>query len=77
MKVKVLFFGVLAEKTGKDAINVEDALDLDSLKSTIVDDYPGIKEYTFRVSVNRDICKANVRLNDGDEVAFLPPFAGG
>jgi molybdopterin converting factor small subunit len=33
--------------------------------------------YNFRVSVNNEITADNPDLKDGDEIALLPPFAGG
>jgi molybdopterin converting factor small subunit len=31
----------------------------------------------FKVAVNQSIVNADFKLNDNDEVALLPPFAGG
>ena len=45
----------------------------------LVTDIPGIQEYerTMSVAVNADYAKLSAPVNDGDEVAFLPPVSGG
>jgi molybdopterin synthase sulfur carrier subunit len=50
---------------------------LEDLKIRIGDDYPEMIHYSYRVSVNNEITNEDRLLSDGDEIAFLPPFAGG
>jgi molybdopterin converting factor small subunit len=40
---------------------------------------PGLREYerTMSVAVNADYAKMSAKVDDGDEVAFLPPVSGG
>ena len=77
MKVKVLFFGVLAEKAGMDNMLLEGAADLDRAERLVLERHPGLRDYTYRISVNKSIVNTNIELHDGDELALLPPFAGG
>ena len=77
MKVKVLLFGVLAEKAGKSVIEVEKVKDLDALLKHIYSHYPEMESLSFQVSHNHDLVTENVVFKNGDEVALLPPFAGG
>jgi molybdopterin converting factor small subunit len=75
MEVKVLFFGVLADVTG---INCKHYLEVESigdLKLRIEDDFPEIVHY--RIYLNNEIINNDPKLNHGDEVALMPPFAGG
>ena len=46
---------------------------------SLVGEYPGFGDYTRVVScaVNEDYARMTTALNDGDEVAFLPPVSGG
>jgi molybdopterin converting factor small subunit len=77
MKVTVLFFGVLTEVTGTGTKFYNDVRTLGDLKIKIADDYPEIVNYDFRISLNNEIISENPELRDGDEIALLPPFAGG
>jgi molybdopterin converting factor small subunit len=77
MKVKVLFFGVLSEVTGTGTKYYDDVKSIEHLKLRTADDYPEIVHYNFQVSLNNEIIKSDTPLKDGDEIAFLPPFAGG
>jgi molybdopterin converting factor small subunit len=77
MKVTVLFFGVLTEITGTGTKFYNDVRTLEDLKIRVADDYPEIVHYDFMVSLNNEIISENQVLNDGDEIALLPPFAGG
>ena len=77
MKVTVLFFRVLTDVTGMSLTVYEGADTLEHLKMRVADDYPETVHYSFRVAVNNEISDVDMPLKDGDEVAFLPPFAGG
>jgi len=77
MTVKVLFFGVLAEVTGTNCKHYDEVKSLSALNRLIQDEFPEIVHYDFRVSVNNELIDNEPALNDGDEVAFMPPFAGG
>lgn len=77
MEVKVLFFGVLAEVCGTSFKHYRDVKSLGDLKLRIFDDFPEIVHYNFRISVNSEITDNDLELKSGDEVALMPPFAGG
>lgn len=77
MQVKVLFFGVLAEVTGTNNKHYREVMSIDDLKLRIEDDFPEFVHYNYRISLNSEIINDNTKLSDKDEVAFMPPFAGG
>lgn len=77
MEVKVLFFGVLSEVTGTNCKHYRDVKSIGDLKFRIYDDFPEVVHYNYRISLNNQIINDDPSLNDGDEVALMPPFAGG
>ena len=77
MKVKVLFFGVLSEVTGTGIKFYDDVKTIEHLKLRVSDDYPEVIHYKFNVSINNELINSDAALKNGDEIAFLPPFAGG
>jgi molybdopterin converting factor small subunit len=77
MEVKVLFFGVLAEVTGTNCKHFRDVKSLGDLKLRVEDDFPEVVHYNFRISINNVLIENEQLLNNGDEVALMPPFAGG
>jgi sulfur-carrier protein len=77
MQVKVLFFGVLAEVTGTSCKHFSDVRTVGDLKIRIADEFPEIVHYNFRISLNNVLIDNDPELNDNDEVALMPPFAGG
>jgi molybdopterin converting factor small subunit len=77
MDISVLFFGVLAEVTGTSRKHYCDIKSFVDLKYRIEDDFPELVHYNFRIAVNNVIINEDLLLRDGDEVAYMPPFAGG
>lgn len=77
MEIKVLFFGVLAEVTGTGCKHYPDVSTIGDLSLKITDDFPEIVHYNYRIALNNEIIDSEPALRGGDEVALLPPFAGG
>jgi molybdopterin synthase sulfur carrier subunit len=77
MQVKVLFFGVLAEVTGTNTKHYVEVKSISDLRLRMQDDFPEIVHYNYRIALNNEIINNDPQLHDGDEVAFMPPFAGG
>lgn len=74
--MKVLLFGVLTDVVGKSKIDLE-ARDVNSLKKILLNEFPLLNEYPFQLAVNRELVRENRSLNMDDEIALLPPYAGG
>ena len=79
MANRILFFGQLSEITGLSHLMQDNPAlkDIDSLKEYLFLKYPGLKAYNFRISVNGEIHDGNTSIKPDDEIALLPPFAGG
>ncbi|MBI1193760.1 MAG: molybdopterin synthase sulfur carrier subunit [Bacteroidetes bacterium] len=81
MPITVLFFGALTELTKTDRLALDaqaDAfIDLAGLNTHLEQLYPGLSDKPYRVAINQEFAGEGDPLRDGDEVAFLPPYAGG
>jgi molybdopterin synthase catalytic subunit len=79
--VRVLFFARYAELVGRQAATV--ALDLPATVGDVIhrvrQDLPGGAEIPERplAALNAEHARLDARVADGDEVALLPPIAGG
>ena len=78
MIVNVLLFGVLAERAGTDSIEVElpdGATVREALEE--VARTPGMRDLLDKLkivlSLNREVAHHDVALNNGDELALIPP----
>jgi molybdopterin synthase sulfur carrier subunit len=77
MEINVLFFGVLAEVSGTSSKYYRGIKSFGDLRHRIEDDFPEMVHYNFRIAVNNEIINDEPLLSPGDEIAYLPPFAGG
>ena len=81
MKIRVLFFASLAEKLGvqqRDLQLDEQAAVGDALR-VLASDFPQLDAMKSGVAtaVNMRYVSAEHRLEDGDELALIPPVSGG
>lgn len=79
MTLTIKYFGLIAEKTGKreEVISLDDEdFDVEALKKFCFSKYELQDLQAVQVAVNQSI-KRSGRLKNGDEIAFLPPYAGG
>jgi sulfur-carrier protein len=77
MKIKVYFFGILTDITGSSEQEIKDVESVSALKSWLWRNYPKSKEMDFQVALNNKLIDGKIDFKNGDEVALLPPFAGG
>ncbi len=77
MEINVLFFGVLAEVAKTMFKHYRDVESFSDLMHRIQDEFPEMVHYNYRIAVNSEIVNEDPELKNMDEVAFMPPFAGG
>ncbi|MEB2783228.1 MoaD/ThiS family protein [Algoriphagus persicinus] len=77
--ITINYFGNIAEAVQSDSETLDHkSMGLAELLELLDSKY-AIEQYPFQVAVNRKIVSKQQALNivDSDEVALLPPFAGG
>ena len=81
MNVEVLYFAILRERAGRERESLElpAGADVRAARRAIAERHPGIAALLPQVqtAVNRVRATDATPLADGDEVALLPPVAGG
>jgi molybdopterin synthase catalytic subunit len=81
MQVTVKWFGPLREATGSKELGVElpEGARLGDLAALLARQHAAFAAMAprLRAALNHEVAEADARLADGDEVAFLPPVAGG
>ncbi len=79
MSITIKYFGAIAEATGvtEEKVALEEVGNsIEELRSYCLTKYGDVGDLSFQVAVNQSLTTSG-SLKDGDEVAFLPPFAGG
>lgn len=81
MRVTIRLFARLRDIAGAGELarEVADGATVGALWAGLVAEYPELAPYETSIScaVNADYSKFSATVNDGDEVAFLPPVSGG
>lgn len=81
MTIRVLFFGVLRDVTGvrEDRIDIPEGSRLETVFAAYANRFPRLNEISASIvlALNQQFAPQSAAVNDGDEVAFLPPVSGG
>jgi molybdopterin synthase catalytic subunit len=81
MRVRILFFGVLKDLVGRPSEEADfpEGADLRMVFDTVAARCPPLKEMARSIVLarNREFANLTTKIEDGDEVAFLPPVSGG
>jgi len=81
MRIRLLHFASFREAIGRDeeSRDVADGTRVSELWAVLGDEVPLFRRFPKPppAAVNREYVPVDTVLRDGDEVAFLPPVAGG
>ena len=81
MQIRVLFFGILKDLSGKssDSISLPEDATLGDVLSHYEEVIPRLKDakLSLAMSVNQEYASPATKLRPGDEIALLPPVSGG
>jgi molybdopterin converting factor subunit 1 len=81
MEIRVLFFGMLKDLAGRasDTLDLPENATLGDVLSHYEQALPRLKDLisSLAMSVNHEYAARDARLQQGDEVGFLPPVSGG
>jgi molybdopterin converting factor subunit 1 len=81
MKVRLLFFAVLRDIAGTDAreLSLAEGTTASEVWALLRASYPKLMEYAQppMIAINESYAAPDAALREGDELAFIPPVAGG
>ncbi|HEV7237665.1 MAG TPA: molybdopterin converting factor subunit 1 [Thermoanaerobaculia bacterium] len=81
MKVRLLFFAVLRDIAGTDVreLAVDEGTTARDVWQSLRNEFAKLTDYTQppMIAVNESYAEPETILRDGDELAFIPPVAGG
>lgn len=79
MKVKLRYFGLIADRLGKTSEEVkwEGSAENFDPRSWLLQLHPVLAEMSWKVAVDQEIVESVCHLHESSEIVVLPPFAGG
>ena len=66
-----------ATKKEEEEIELLTSTSIENLKSNLMKQYPSLAGMSFQMAKNHNIVDPSELIRANDEVALLPPFAGG
>ena len=79
MKITVHYFAAAREASGheSESVDVADGMTVAELQGALIDRHPGLGAVALRWAVGERFVPETRTLEDGDQVALLPPVSGG
>lgn len=75
MILQLKYFGMIAEALNKESEELN--LDVSTASELTAYFYDKLKGMSFKIAANHQLVNADYQFKENDEVALLPPFAGG
>ena len=75
--MKIKLFGMLADKAQANEIEVSDVSTKEQLIQKVNNNHPSFNGLEYKVCVNQAISQGDQHISPDDEIALLPPYAGG
>lgn len=80
MQISLLLFGIAKDIVGQRTLelDVEEGCSVAALKQLVVDRYPQFEALKYLgIAVNNEYADNAVTIQQGDEIALIPPVSGG
>lgn len=80
MEITVKYFGIIADITQKKEevfFIEEDSNSIKKLQLKLEINYPKLLVINYSIAVNKKFLQNDILLENYDEIALMPPFAGG
>jgi len=76
---QVYYFGMIAERTtcDKEVFSIEKRLTVNQLDEMLQQKYPMLKNLSYKIAVDKNFVPPETIVSNNQEIALLPPFAGG
>ncbi|MCZ2357029.1 MAG: MoaD/ThiS family protein [Bacteroidia bacterium] len=75
--IKVLAFGIVAEKIQSNEFYLENIANTQELRSVLLEKFPKLGDIRFTFSINRKLVHELTAIEPNSEIGLLPPFSGG
>ena len=79
MQIRLKYFGKLQEITGleEELFEIENNISTAILSDLLRKKYKNLDQADYRIALNQAIVNGDNPIHEKDEIALLPPFAGG
>jgi len=77
MSIKVLLFGAIKDHIGSSELELNDMDSTERVREYLEGEYPFISSTRYILALNQERVEGDRPVKDGDEIALMPPFAGG
>lgn len=81
MRIRVILFAVLRDAVGaaETVLELPKSSTAAQAGAVLLERFPTLRPYLPRVAfaINRNYCRPDAELKEGDELALIPPVSGG